>query len=67
MFQINYSSTQHVADLINQVKEREGRLVLQQRYLQYEKWEDISDELDYTVRQVFRMHDAALMQIKLPV
>ncbi len=58
---------QHVADLINQVKDREGRLVLQQRYLQYEKWEEISDELDYTVRQVFRIHDAALMQIKLSV
>lgn len=57
---------QHVANLISQVKDREGRLVLQQRYLQYEKWEEIASDLGYTVRQVFRIHDEALSEIKLP-
>ena len=56
---------QYVADLIKQVKDREGRIVLEQRYLQYDKWEDIASDMCYTVRQVFRIHDAALMEISL--
>jgi len=56
---------QRVSDLIRQVKDREGRIILEQRYLQYDKWENIAGEMFYTVRQIFRIHDAALMEIKL--
>ncbi len=57
---------QYVTNLISQVKDREGRLVLQQRYLQYDKWEEIAVDLGYTVRQIFRIHDEALSEIVLP-
>ena len=56
---------QRVSGLIRQVKDREGRIILEQRYLQYDKWEDIAGEMFYTVRQIFRIHDTALMEIKL--
>lgn len=54
---------QYVKDLISQVTDREGRIILEQRYLQYDKWEEIAGEMGYTVRQIFRIHDAALMEI----
>ena len=56
---------QYVKDLISQVMDREGRIILEQRYLQYDKWEAIAGEMGYTVRQIFRIHDAALMEISI--
>ena len=57
---------QYVKDLIGQVTDREGRIILEERYLQYDKWETIAGEMGYTVRQIFRIHDAALMEISIP-
>lgn len=56
---------QYVKDLISQVTDREGRIILEQRYLQYDKWEEIAGEMGYTVRQIFRIYDAALMEISI--
>lgn len=56
---------QYVKDLIGQVTDREGRIILEERYLQYDKWEEIAGEMGYTVRQIFRIHDAALMKITI--
>ena len=56
---------QYVKDLISQVTDREGRIILEQRYLQYDKWEEIAGEMGYTVRQIFRIHDVALMEISI--
>lgn len=56
---------QYVKDLISWVTDREGRIILEQRYLQYDKWEEIAGEMGYTVRQIFRIHDAALMEIDI--
>lgn len=49
---------QYVKNLISQVTDREGRIILEQRYMQYDKWEEIAGEMGYTVRQIFRIHDA---------
>ena len=57
---------QYVKDLIGQVTDREGRIILEERYLQYDKWEEIAGEMGYTVRQIFRIHDVALMEISIP-
>ena len=57
---------QYVKNLISQVTDREGRIILEERYLQYDKWEEIAGEMGYTVRQIFRIHDAALMEISIP-
>ena len=54
---------QYVKELISRVTDREGRIILEQRYLQYDKWEQIAGEMGYTVRQIFRIHDVALMEI----
>ena len=55
-----------IVESIKQVTDPEGQVVLEERYLCYAKWEDIASELGYTVRQIFRVHDAALKEIAVP-
>lgn len=55
-----------IVDSIKMVTDPEGQVVLEERYLCYTKWEDIASELGYTVRQIFRVHDAALKEIVVP-
>lgn len=55
-----------IVESIKQVTDPEGQVVLEERYLCYAKWEDIASELGYTVRQIFRVHDAALKEIVVP-
>lgn len=50
---------------IRQVENREGRVVLEARYLRQSKWEDIADDLGCSKRQVFRIHDESLDKIKI--
>ncbi len=40
------------------------REVLERRYLLYQKWEQIADEMHFTERHVHRLHSAALQRIK---
>lgn len=56
---------QHTMNLIRQVQDSEGRRVLEERYIHYRKWEEIASTRSYSVRQLFRIHDKALMEIKI--
>lgn len=51
---------------INQVEDQEGRMVLEERYLRQSKWEEIAEATNYSVRQIFRIHDDALKRIAIP-
>ena len=42
------------------------RSVLEQHYVEGEKWEDVAAEMGYSIRQLFRIRDKALLMIKLP-
>lgn len=55
-----------INDCINQVDDREGRMVLEERYLRQSKWEDIANASSRSMRQIFRIHDAALGKITIP-
>ena len=55
-----------INDCINQVDDREGRMVLEERYLRQSKWEDIASTSNRSMRQIFRIHDAALEKITIP-
>ena len=59
-------SKSQIVESIKQVTDPEGQVVLEERYLCDTKWEDIASELGYTVRQIFRVHDAALKEIVVP-
>ncbi|MDR1754573.1 MAG: DUF1492 domain-containing protein [Eubacterium sp.] len=36
------------------------RLILQKRYINFQKWEEISDEMNYSLRRVLQLHGKAL-------
>lgn len=55
-----------INDCINQVDDREGRMVLEERYLRKSKWEEIARVSNRSMRQIFRIHDFALTKIKIP-
>lgn len=50
-------------ELIKQVDNIDGQLILEKRYLCYEKWETIAVDLGFTVRQVYRIHDDAINKL----
>ena len=51
-------------DIIKSVGDVTGQLVLEKRYLCYEKWEAIAVELGISTRQVYRVHDAAVRDLE---
>ena len=53
-----------IMKLIKRVESIDGRLVLEKRYLCFEKWEQIAVEMGFSTRQVYRVHDRAIGEIK---
>lgn len=45
---------------INQVEDVKGVLVLRYRYLDFMTWESLCDRMGYSLRQIHRIHEAAL-------
>lgn len=50
-------------ELIKKVDNIDGQLILEKRYLCYEKWETIAVDLGFTVRQTYRVHDEAIKNL----
>ena len=44
----------------------EHQTLLELRYLCFKSWEDVAQELGYNVRHIYRLHDEAVEQIKIP-
>lgn len=57
---------ENIMGCIRQVENRDGRVVLEARYLRQLKWEDIAFDLGFSMRQVFRIHDESLEKITIP-
>jgi len=51
--------------IINSVEKDEQRLVLYERYINLKKWEEIAEENTYSEKHVFKLHGAALQNVKL--
>ena len=49
---------------IRLVPDPELQLILEKRYLCYEKWEDISIDLNISIQHTFRLHGEALKKIE---
>ncbi len=49
-----------LADLIAKIDNARYRAVLEYRYLCFKKWEKIAEEMNYSYRQVLRLHKQAL-------
>lgn len=56
----------HIASLIASVDSIVLRVLLEQRYLLFKRWEDVADELGYTVNHVLKnLHPRALCAVKI--
>ena len=55
---------ERVEKVIGQVSDASQRAVLERRYINGERWEEIAVELNYTYRHVTRLHGEALQKIK---
>lgn len=55
---------QKVYKLIHQLDDRNMRILLNQRYMQYKKWEEIAADLHYSWQWVHKMHSRALNKLK---
>ena len=63
----------HLVDLkrelmqvVKAVPNPEHQTLLELRYLCFKSWEDVAQELGYNVRHIYRLHDEAVEQIKIP-
>ena len=51
-----------ITHLIKKVNTHEYQIVLEQRYLCFKTWEQISVDLGYSIQHTFRLHDQALRE-----
>lgn len=55
-----------ILGVIKAVDNEELRIILEKRYLNYEAWTDIADDLCVGVDNVYKLHKKALQKVKLP-
>ena len=56
---------QEIERAVNAIPDEVQREVLTRRYLLYQKWEDIAQEMGYTKRRIFQIQGNALKNISL--
>ena len=55
-----------IVAVIKAVENMEYQTILEKRYLCYQSWEQIAVEMSYDLRWLYRMHNRALAEIKVP-
>lgn len=55
---------EQITAIINGVPEHNYRVILQKRYLNFDKWEKICADLDYSWRHTHRLHKQALYAVR---
>lgn len=55
-----------IREVINEVEDVNEKLVLKYRYLIFLQWDEICIKLNYSRRQMCRIHDSALENVKVP-
>ena len=69
MLQLRYKRIQTYTDIferIEQLDDEDERAVLTHRYIHDCEWEEIADKIHVSYRQVFRIHERALIHFQLP-
>ena len=51
---------------IKGIADPEGQTVLELRYLCFKRWEEISVIMNYSVRRIYQIHDAAMEKLVIP-
>lgn len=55
-----------ILGVIRAIDDEECRLLLEKRYLNFERWEDIALEMCTGEKNIYRLHDKALKMITVP-
>ncbi len=59
------SRRQEIELAVGAVPDEVQREILTRRYLLYQKWEIIAEEMNYSVQHIFRLHGAALKNMRV--
>lgn len=60
-----YQIKLEIASAISLVEDSALRNLLIKRYLQFKTWEQIATEMNYSCRQIVRLHEKALREVKM--
>lgn len=52
-----------ITHLIKQLDNHEYQIILEERYLCFKKFENISVDMGYSIQHIFRLHDQALKEL----
>ena len=55
-----------IHDAIDAVKSPDQRLVLRCRYIEFLTWEKTAEIMNYSIKQIHRIHSAALQNVVIP-
>lgn len=55
-----------IHDIIEAVKSPDQRLVLRCRYIEFLTWEKTAEIMNYSIKQIHRIHSAALQNVVIP-
>ena len=55
-----------IMKVIRQMDDPEFQTLLEKRYLNFHTWGQIAVDMGYNVRHLYRIHDRALLEIKIP-
>ena len=55
-----------IMQVVKAVQNPEHQTLLELRYLCFKSWESVAEELGYNVRHIYRLHDEAVEQIRIP-
>lgn len=55
-----------IRNVINDVENLDERLVLYDRYINFNNWEQISEKMNIAYCTVHRIHSSALLNVKIP-
>ena len=59
------SVQREIVEIIEAVEREDYRLILFERYVNLKRWEDVAADNDYSEKHVYKLHSAALAQVKL--
>lgn len=54
-----------IRTVINRQENESERLLLKLRYIDFNTWEEVAEKMNYSVMQVWRIHNSALKNLKI--
>ena len=55
-----------IVEVIKAVEDTEYQILLENRYLCFQTWEQIAVDMGYNVRHLYRIHEEALEKVRVP-